>query len=451
MRRIKGSVTVAGLGVITALLLSPASSVAAAPADCAWPVETTPTTSNIFYPDSNSTYWTSPYRATSGTRIYLRGTYPSARFFAITAYDNATQPYSVNGVSSSLTDYEITPSSGRNPWSPSSTGAAGGRYEITLRSLTPNAGVTGSLRNTLPILPAKPVAGKLPSDVGFLMVRVYLPPGLNFSSVPLPSITIKQPGKAAVTLKRCAKRDPTGHLRSSGLGKKILKLLAGKLLPAPKPCPLGQAGCPPNMQFFVPAGGSDIPFPNVDSGYAAVFFQPEAGKVVVIKAKLPTSPYDYGTVKGESPVPWPRNDDARWQVRYWSFCNYVYQPPYPVVVAAGPNGSTIYGCAADLQTATPADGTATVVVSMPADRPSNAIAANGITWLPMSTSNPSAIEQVSLRNMLTRRSFKQTPKSATGESVSAAESALGPYYPQTATCTTITVESGGPDACFASG
>ena len=69
----------------------------------------------------------------------------------------------------------------------------------------------------------------------------------------------------------------------------------------------------------------------------------------------------------------------------------------------------------------------------------------------MSTSNTSAIEQVSLRNMLTRSTFKQTPKSATGESVSAAESAMGPYYPQTATCSTVTFESGGTAACFAAG
>ncbi|MSX11903.1 MAG: hypothetical protein F2811_05140, partial [Actinobacteria bacterium] len=159
MIRITTPLVAAALCVIGAAAMAPAASAAAAPSDCAWPVETTPTTSNVFYPDSNSTYWTTPYRATSGTRIYLRGKYPSARFFSITAYDNSTQPYSVRGVSSSLTDYEIAPSSGSNPWSPASSATASGRYEITLRSLTSSGGVTGSLRNTLPILPAKPVAG----------------------------------------------------------------------------------------------------------------------------------------------------------------------------------------------------------------------------------------------------------------------------------------------------
>ena len=443
--------TIAALLIVAAGAAAPERSAAASLSDCAWPVESTPTSANVLYPDSNSTYWTTPYKATSGTRIYLRGSYPSARFFSVTAYDNSAQPYSVRGVSSSLTDYRISPTSGRNPWSVAAGTAASARYSITLRSLTAAGGVTGSVRNTLPILPAHPVAGALPKDVGFLMIRVYLPPGLDFSSVPLPSITIKQPGEKAVTLAKCAAGTGTKKLARSTIGKKILKLVAGKLAPKPAPCPPGQPGCPPNLQFFVPASGSDIPFPNVDSGYAAVFFQPQQGEVVVIRAKTPTSPYDYGSPAGESPVPWPRNDDARWQVRYWSLCNYVYQPPYPVVVATGTDNSTIYGCAADLQTAAPQDGTVTLVASFPADRPSNATAANGYTWLPMSTSTPSAVEQISLRNMLVRSSFKQTPKSATGQSVAEAQAAMGSYYPQATSCTVGTFVSGGPDACFASG
>jgi len=382
---------------------------------CSWPVESTPTSANVLYPDSNSTYWTTPYLVKPGMRIYLRGSYPTARYFSIQAYDNNAQPYSVHGVSSSLTDYQILPSAGRNPWSPTAAGSVvGGRYTVTLRSLsssTPVA-VTGALRNTLPIAPASPTSGDLPKDIGFLMIRVYLPPALNFSTVPLPSITIEQAGRTAVTLRRCGSRHGTKQLSSSGLGMRILKLVTGKSTPAPAPCPPGASGCPPNLQFFVPPSGSDIPFPNTTSGYAAAFFTPQAGKVVVIQAKVPSSPFHYHG--GESPAPWPRSDFARWQVRYWSLCNYVYAKPFPVVVAPGPNGSTVYGCAADLQVPTTAQGNATVVLSFPDDRPSNATGANGIAWLPMSTSDPTATEQVSLRNMLISGSFKHSPKSATG-------------------------------------
>ena len=66
---------------------------------CSWPVESTPTSANVLYPDSNSTYWTTPYRVKPGMRIILRGTYPTARYFSIQAYDNNAQPYSVRGVS----------------------------------------------------------------------------------------------------------------------------------------------------------------------------------------------------------------------------------------------------------------------------------------------------------------------------------------------------------------
>jgi hypothetical protein len=415
---------------------------------CSWPVESTPTSANVLYPDSNSTYWTTPYRVKPGMRIHLRGTYPTARYFSIQAYDNNAQPYSVHGVASSLTDYQIVPSTGSNPWSAAPGGSAvGARYSVTFRSLKGSRiAAAGALRNTLPIAPAKPASGELPKDIGFLMVRVYLPPELNFATVSLPSITIKNRGEKAVTLPRCGSHGKTKKLGSSALGTKILKLVKGNASPAPASCPPGASGCPPNLQFFVPPSGNDIPFPNTNSGYAAAFFTPQAGKVVVIRAKVPSSPFDYRG--GESPAPWPRNDIGRWQVRYWSLCNYVYVPPFPVVVAAGANGSTIYGCAADLQVPTTAQGNATAVLSFPNERPSNATAANGIAWLPMSTSDPTAIEQVSLRNMLVSRSFTHSPKSAGGSSVADAQEALGAYYPRTAMCDVTTFEVGGAAACL---
>lgn len=449
---------VVGSGVVVcALAASTAPSAGAATVfpGCAWPVESTPTSANVLYPDSNSTYWTTPYRVTPGRRIFLRGAYPIARYFSIQAYDNDAQPYSVRGVSSSLTDYEIVPRTGTNPWgvpSGAST-AATARYTVTLRSLraargTAFTGAAGSRpANTLPIGPVHPTAGALPADVGFLMMRVYLPPGLDFSTVTLPAITIKDPGHRAVTLHHCGKGEGTKRLGASGLGRKILKVVAGgSAAPAP-PCVPGAAGCPPNLQFFVPKSGSDIPFPNTTSGYAAAFFTPQPGKVVVIRATVPSSPFAWHG--GESPAPWPRSGAARWQVRYWSLCNYVYAKPFPVVVAPGPNGTTLYGCAADLQVPTTGAGTATVVLSFPADRPANATAADGVAWLPMSTSNPTATEQVSLRNMLISTTFAHSPKAAAGDSVAQAKDALGAYYPQTAMCDVAAFEAGGASACLA--
>lgn len=435
---------VGALCVLAWVAHAPVTTAAAPFPGCAWPIVSTPTSANVLYPDSNSTYWTTPYRARPGMRIYLEGAYPNARYFSIQAYDNVGQPYSVGGVSSSLTDYEIVPSTRFNPWSP-----AAPRYRVTLRSLRSTSATAraATLRNTLPLAPDRTPSGGLPGDFGFLMVRVYLPPDLDFSAVSLPSITIKHRGRKPVTLPRCGSGEGTSKLNASAVGRKTLDLASGRTLPPPAaPCPPGEAGCPPNLQFFVPPSGNDIPFPNTTSGYAAVFFTPQAGKVVVIRAKVPTSPFDFAG--GERPVPWPRSGTASWQVRYWSLCNYVYEPPYPVVVTPGTDGSVLYGCAADLQVPTADQGRVTAVVSFPADRPANATAANGITWLPMSATDPTAIEQVSLRNMLVSNDFANSPKSAAGHTVADAQEAMGEYYPQAAMCDVATFEAGGADACL---
>lgn len=106
--RLKPALRLTGIAIGVAVY-APAAGAATFPG-CSWPVESTPTNANVLYPDSNSTYWTTPYRVKPGMQIVLRGRYPTARYFSIQAYDNNAQPYSVRGVSSSLTDYQITPS-----------------------------------------------------------------------------------------------------------------------------------------------------------------------------------------------------------------------------------------------------------------------------------------------------------------------------------------------------
>ena len=95
------------------------------PTACAWPVESTPTKANVAYPDSNATYWTMPYIAQAGMTITLTGTFPVTRFFSFNVYNSAAQDFTVNGINSSLTDYEIVPTAGtQNPWV--TAGATGG-------------------------------------------------------------------------------------------------------------------------------------------------------------------------------------------------------------------------------------------------------------------------------------------------------------------------------------
>jgi hypothetical protein len=96
--RVKPALRLTGIAVLCAVgvAVHAAAAGAAVPfPGCSWPVESTPTSANVLYPDSNSTYWTTPYRVKPGMQIFLRGRYPTARYFSIQAYDNLAQPYSV--------------------------------------------------------------------------------------------------------------------------------------------------------------------------------------------------------------------------------------------------------------------------------------------------------------------------------------------------------------------
>ena len=120
------------------------------PITCAWPVESTPSKANVAYPDSNATYWTTPFIAQEGMTITLNGTFPTARFFSFVVYNSAGQDFTTNGIPSSLTDYQMVPDPGtQNPWF--TAGAASGTYSVTLMN-----GVTSGMTNAIPLTPSTP-------------------------------------------------------------------------------------------------------------------------------------------------------------------------------------------------------------------------------------------------------------------------------------------------------
>ena len=190
--------------------------------------------------------------------------------------------------------------------------------------------------------------------------------------------------------------------------------------------------------MFCKAGGSTTPFPNSDSGYVAARYQPAAGYVTVIKAVLPQS----ATTYGNGPGPWPATGI---NLRYWSFCNYVYAKPYPVVTV-GP----VMGCTADQSMPVSANNTAIVVISSPKDRPARTLGANAkLGWLPTSQSNKTAEEVIAIRNMLAAPGFANSVMNATNGSQSSTVATMGKYYPKGAQCTTATFKRGGVAGCFA--
>lgn len=410
------------------------ASAAVQPTGCAWPVESTPAKANVAYPDSNATYWTTPFIAEQGMTITLKGAFPTARFFSFVVYNSQGQDFSTNGIPSSLTDFQMAPDAGtQNPWVTS--GATAGTYTVTLMN-----GVTAGMANAIPLMPSTPSAPLvpgMPANTGFVTMRIYLPAGNDANAIPLPTMTISTGNGAKVqTLTQCPSAQKTPSMKSKVLKKTIAKLLSKSLA--------GTAGTPPTTSgecseslVFCKAGGSTTPFPNSDSGYVAAKYQPASGYVTVVRAAMPTS----ATAYGNGPGVWPA---AGIDLRYWSFCNYVYAKPYPVV-SVGP----IMGCTAD-QDMPLVNGTATVVISSVKDRPAATRGSRAkLGWLPTSRSNTTAEEVIAIRNMLAAPTFTQSVMNATNSDQASAESVMGAYYPKGAQCTTATFAKGGVAGCFA--
>ena len=195
----------------------------------------------------------------------------------------------------------------------------------------------------------------------------------------------------------------------------------------PLPC-TGQA-CPPLDTFVrIDSGGL---YPNVDNAYVSALHVPQAGQVLVIRGKLPS------TVDGTHPQPWPAGDTA---MRYWSVCNNVYLPPYPVL-----------GCADDDHVPVDAQGHYTIVTSAPADRPRNATTEQGVVWLANATWLPTARHLVLIRNMLPNGFAPAVQNVPVNSSPAVKRSIMQAYYPRAWVCSTRRFEQGGWQACQAGG
>ncbi len=451
-----GTATTNGYGA-TAAPLSNASLA------CAWPVESTPAKANVAYPDSNATYWTTPYVAAPGMTITIAGNYPTARFFSIDTYASNAQSFSLNGVGSALSDFQINPDAGSaNGWQ--TPGAAnGGAYTVTLTN-----DVAAGMPNVIPLAPATPTTPLLkamPATTGFVMVRVYLPQGGNADNpavVPLPTMTINTPGAAPRVLTPCANSQKAPS-KASKVVKKAIGVIANAILGAtgkfagPPPC---TTNCTAQLQFSR-AGGTTTPFPNAASGYAAALYTPAKGYLTVMRATMPLS----ATATGSAPAVWPTaTNQALWpsptlDLRYWSVCNYIYKVPYPVVKV----GKKM-GCIADqaVTLSGSAGNVANVVLSSPTDRPAaTRKTGSPVAWLPTSVSNTTSQEVIAIRNMLPNSQpapgfANSVTNVTTYNDAAAAQAVMQQYYPTAVQCTTATFRRGvarggalgGANACF---
>jgi hypothetical protein len=366
------------------------------PSGCAWPFIVDSENLNLAYPDPNSTYWATPFALGPGESLTLLGTYPSARFMAITLYD------ATGDTVAQLSDFQIEPEPGSaNPYAEADPPAGSGR----------------SWR--LRVVPAgSPEAGPnvlyVPSGqrAGWLVARVYLgnPPGDPQGGVPLPSIERDRPGRPVVDLAPCRRFLP---------GVAIAQILA-QAMPDPV-----FVTAPPELVRLADDGGL---FANEANAYLSAFADAAPGRILVVRGALPTAP---DTGAGQSVV-------GDFDLRYFSITSNLNQKPYPVV-------DGVYDAELPLDAA----GHYTVVVAQDGDVPANATAANGVAALEWGDGPSSA---VIVRNMLPASGFAHAVQDVTPSTYGApsdASDVMAAFYPVVVECTTALFEAAGAAGCFA--
>lgn len=393
---------------LLATLLLAAGGAAAAPAGAAG-VDTTcllpitrvdAATVNVAFPDEAALYWAGAYSGVPGARLRIEGRFPHARYFSFNLYDAALRP------TAALTDRDLEPDPGSvNPFRP------GADRDARKRSYTAYVEPGPAPRHPAP----NTVHTGTGQVAGVLLLRVYIPDRGRGETggVGLPRVTLELPGgdTEAVRLVDC-----TGASKPSG---DALNRLVADLSP---PAEADRAPYPgsrtPRFQKFVnlttsvlglaaggdglepayeallaspvaAAGGQGGFLSNLDNAYVSAVVNRAFGQVLVLRGRAPSTP---DTRDGTPRMP-SRND-----LRYWSICQNEFLT------------QRYMACRTDDQTAVGPDGRYTFVMSTTAQRPANARAACGVTWLPW---GPSAEGVVILRHMLPDAEFAEAIQRAT--------------------------------------
>jgi hypothetical protein len=376
------------------------------PSQCSWNLKSNPNTINIEYPDLSATYWGRDFFPIPGERLAIKGEYPQARYFSFHVYDEKLVPLD------STYDIQIAPDAG------SSNPFRAKPKPSTADSYTEYVDFTPAPSNPAPnTLYVDDTPQQTPTPVFTLMYRIYIAqkPGEPAGNVPLPQVTVQTTeGKTLESYGACASN-------SFEPGNQLNEEIANSNYPSGAPTPaIAEATDPPTWSR---AFGSQLVgvWANQQNAYLKAKISRQYGSVVVIHGKAPTFPNNRA---GQPPY-------AKRQVRYWSICE-------------NSEATRVISCAPDYVAALN-KGYYTYVVSDPNKRPSNATAANGVTWLPWGGIFPSG--EVIYRNMLPAPSFAQAvqnvPETASPQPI------MGRYFPVISYCTTARFEAGGWKACSA--
>ena len=377
-------VAVAGFAACSSDTTTNADAVSPQPDSCAWRTRADRTTQNVAYPDTGATYWGTRFRLARGERLDVAGSFPIARYFSFITYDTEGNPRAV------LTDRDIRATRGANHFADSVPVSTAARYAIrVLPFATQSPDTVGARRE------------------GSLVYRVYLPTDhtSRTGGVPLPSVRVVGAHGAVRGLPNCAR--PSANPRT-------VRIVTEK-------GPATDRAAPPEPTFIRPESVANL-FPNPDNLYIAALAHYVPGRLLVVRGRAPTFP----DTRAGQPI------TGNEQVRYWSVCTNEYRKPYPVTA-----------CVADDEIRRTAAGEFTVVISSRAERPANATAANGVTWLDWGDTQADLL--VLVRHMLASPSFPQSACSVAPGAL--ASNTMGAYAPRGVTCPVVDFTRAGPSAC----
>jgi hypothetical protein len=393
---------------------------------CAWPVEVAVDALNIAYPETKASYFVMPYMLAPDQTLTVEGTYPFARFFSLTTYYGLGQPEVGIQTLGWLRDTHIVPDPGStNPaleadassepleraWSARVTG------RVPVDGGPAAAGVMADEN----VIPAHPEGD---DQLGILVLRVYAPVDAadHTGGVGLPALALQDGDGQPQALVECTPEEEQAW--TDAIHQLVLTNIAGA----------GRLPLPSDEDVAAAWVESPVPglAPNPDNRYLMTPVVWKPGRIIVVRGQAPTFP---DTNAGQS-VTLPS------QLRFWSFCtgSNVITPP---------EGYPTTACVADFEIPAGPDGSYTLVVSQPEDRPANATQEEGVAWL--QGADPARPDLLILRHMLPSDDYYDQSVWAVPElTLGVAQQVMGPYYPDVTYCDRSLFETGGADACFAS-
>ena len=391
---------VASAVALVVLMVLTTAAATAAVTSCGWPLKADPDLLNVAWPDESASYWAAPFYATPGSTMTIRAQFPLARYMSFHLYEGSAPVDAV-------TDYQIQPATGNNPYLAGARRALGGTYVLhVVFGQRPERPVPNTLY-------AASLNGE-PNVAGVILYRLYLPERNATGGVPLPEVHYTDTSGASAL--------PCPNTSAADNGS-LNQAIRGSSLPTEWPAQVPPTSTEPTWGLARSgrSGTSVGPltvntgnpfFANFDNVYLSLDVWRDRGSIVAFRAKAPT----FADTSKAQFMPAA-------QLRYWSVCSNEF-------------ATTRYvACMPDQAIRLDRDGYFTVVISDPAHKPRNLLRTDN--WLP---AGPYPDSFVLYRQMLPDPSFAQAVQFA--PSAADAPRTMGDYYPVTRICSKAAFEDG---------